>query len=442
MKNGAINDFNCLDINNCVSDLRLTKLNTINQFNNNVNVLDFCGFTGNLEDSSNGTDVELPLTFNDFRDPKVLNLENPEKLTEKGEINADLTINLPLISFCNVAYASNDDFFGAFTANAKSEENDAKLSTFLLDTGATDHMISDFSLFESSIPADGNLVIKGFNSAFTAKPTQKGTVIMLVKDGSGNINRIKLNDVLYVPSLFPNLLSKDKLTQSGVEISINADSAKIYFQNSNFLIIEAKRFNRAKWVIFLSENRSKNLNKYNILEMFQDINLEAILRHSYEAKSNLTYSENHSKSALLYHRRFGHVSAPYMRKLPDVAAGVPNALRNVPPDLFKNCEICIKSKSSHVPHTTVRRRAVRVFEIINGDIVGPMSNSREGHIYILNLVDDYSGFSVVFPVKSRSGAEVQNVFKEYCLKSNALIPNTRVTVFRCDRASEFIKGAM
>ncbi len=72
----------------------------------------------------------------------------------------------------------------------------------------------------------------------------------------------------------------------------------------------------------------------------------------------------------------------------------------------------MKAKSSHIPHLSTRRRVVRIFEIINIDIIGPMSTSREGHIYNLNFIDDFSGFSVVYPLKNRTGPEVLKVFKE------------------------------
>ncbi len=71
-----------------------------------------------------------------------------------------------------------------------------------------------------------------------------------------------------------------------------------------------------------------------------------------------------------------------------------------------------------------------------------MSTGREGHIYILNFIDDFSGFSVVYPLKNRTGPEVLKVFKEYIGKSNSLIPNAKITMFRCDGANEFRKGQL
>ncbi len=71
-----------------------------------------------------------------------------------------------------------------------------------------------------------------------------------------------------------------------------------------------------------------------------------------------------------------------------------------------------------------------------------MSSGREGHIYILNFIDDFSDFFVVYPLKNHTGLEVLKVFKEYIAKSNSLVPDAKITMFRCDGANEFVKGQL
>ncbi len=138
----------------------------------------------------------------------------------------------------------------------------------------------------------------------------------------------------------------------------------------------------------------------------------------------INVSESDRELNNTYHRRLGHISSKYLRLLPKVIQGVPSKLYNVPLDFFYNCEICIRAKSTHSPHTVERHRAVRVFEIVCTDIVGPLIESRTGDKYIINFVDDFSGFVVTYCIKSKDAA--LSSFKDYISKANSLFPGIKV----------------
>ncbi len=247
----------------------------------------------------------------------------------KNEYNNEKSlINLKV----NVARLCTDIICGVFSAN--SEPDLAEFGVLLFDTGAADHMTGDFLLLIDPTPLSGNILITGFDSGFTSRPTYIGNVRILVKNGSGKLSSILLKDVLYVPGLYPNLFSEDKLTQVGAEILITKDSAKIYYPNSKFPIMTTMRHNLAKWAPFLTETSSKESNEDFSLKKFENLKFDDLLKSFGDTRINVGQSENIIKSATLFHRRFDHLSAPYLRKLPDIVTGVPNALCSIPLDSF------------------------------------------------------------------------------------------------------------
>lgn len=103
---------------------------------------------------------------------------------------------------------------------------------------------------------------------------------------------------------------------------------------------------------------------------------------------------------ILYHRRFGQRSSQYSHKLRNIVKGIPDF--NVIPEVLNDCTVCAMAKSSRTLHIEERTRAVRVLELINTDIMGPLTAARTSERFIFTFIDDFSLFSVVYIItKSR-----------------------------------------
>lgn len=80
-----------------------------------------------------------------------------------------------------------------------------KTNTWIVDSGARDHMTSSHFLFSNYTPCAGNKKIKVADGSFSTI-AGKGTVKIS--------SSLVLHDILHVPNLACNLISVNKLSQS------------------------------------------------------------------------------------------------------------------------------------------------------------------------------------------------------------------------------------
>ena len=83
--------------------------------------------------------------------------------------------------------------------------------------------------------------------------------------------------------------------------------------------------------------------------------------------------------------------------------GMPIDLSSKPP----KCDFCILGKQTwaSVPSMREGSKATRQLERVFVDLCGPMHiTSRSGQLYSMNLIDDYSSFVWLLPLKSKDEA--------------------------------------
>jgi hypothetical protein len=185
--------------------------------------------------------------------------------------------------------------------------------SWVLDSGASGHMTSDFSKLFNVEELKPPRVIY-FGNGTTGMATHIGNVVITNISGS-QVPRLVLGDVLYVPEAQVNLLSIGYATTKGVEFSFGAYSCKL--SKAGFNIGEAD-YNAGLY--YLQGNTAK------------------------------AYVSTASQSAELWHRRFGHLGYDNLHKLvlDDMVKGI-----NVPAQSFKSakedaCEPCIAAKQHRV----------------------------------------------------------------------------------------------
>lgn len=93
-----------------------------------------------------------------------------------------------------------------------------------------------------------------------------------------------------------------------------------------------------------------------------------------------------------------------------------------------------EGKSSRVPLSKDRDRAVRVLEIIDSDVMGPLSPARTSEKYIILFIDGFSNCSV-YVTKARN--IVISCFKDFCKIMLAKFPGIKIAVLRADNAREY-----
>lgn len=75
------------------------------------------------------------------------------------------------------------------------------------------------------------------------------------------------------------------------------------------------------------------------------------------------------------------------------------------PALFHFCEACKQGKMHQKPHISQSLKTTKPFQIIHSDLWGPAyTASRHGFKYYIHFVDDYTRFTWIFPLMTKSDA--------------------------------------
>lgn len=105
---------------------------------------------------------------------------------------------------------------------------------WIVDTGASSHMCCKKDLFDSLDESHTSRVYEA--SGESLKVAGIGKVILQVVNDSGKINRLILNDVLYVPKLDSNLLSVRKACDNGLSLKCFKDNCRLDFGKYNVAV--------------------------------------------------------------------------------------------------------------------------------------------------------------------------------------------------------------
>lgn len=272
-------------------------------------------------------------------------------------------------------------------------------SVWCLDSGASEHLVSNDKFLKN---------VKNLKSPVKIKSAKSGAMLISSKVGEIHVKSlvenelidIVITDVLYVPGLETNLLSVRKLEINGFTVIFKDGKGAIMKRNK---------------VIAVADRKSK-LYELNFQLDFESANFCKV-----------------EKSTELWHKRLGHISNSGLRKLKDIVDGIDI---DVKPESSQVCEHCIEGKQTKLPHNQKRVRAKRPLQLIHSDLFGPVSpNSYDEKRYILTFIDDFTHFTVVYALSSKS--EVFRYFKMYEAMAVAHF-NLKISRFRCDNGREYI----
>ena len=202
-------------------------------------------------------------------------------------------------------------------------------TSWIIDSGATDHMTYNESLFENMTSPSKEKVITANGEATLV--TGEGTIVLTPN--------LSLHKCLLVPALSNNLLSVSQITEE-------LDCVVLMF--STFCLL-------------------------------QDIRTQAIIGHGTKRKG-LYYIDDvasghvhhiqsrngdKQKKIWLWHHRLGHASFGYLKKL------FPSLFKDIPDSSFK-CNVCILAKSHRTSYPiNLNKKTTKPFELIHSDVWGP-----------------------------------------------------------------------
>lgn len=286
----------------------------------------------------------------------------------------------------------NDENKVAFFAGYSNNLEDLE---FIVDSGATTHMVKNKEILTNAEKCDTNIGIAKKNQNMKSEEV-----------GSVNGDNCVLKNVLYIPELSKNLLSVNAITENGGEVTFTKNSVLITKDNEE--ILQGVKQKNGLFLVKLCSEEKKE---------------EAMLG---DEKIQLVEE---------WHRKLGHLGKTNMKKLLKLSTGI-NITEKECENLNKVCEVCMQAKQTRLPFENSRKLASRPLEIIYTDVCGPIEpNTWDNKKYILTFIDDYTHYTMVYLLTGKY--EVVSFVKQYIMEVEAYL-NFKVSKLRCDNGREYI----
>ncbi|CAI7861165.1 unnamed protein product [Closterium sp. NIES-53] len=153
-----------------------------------------------------------------------------------------------------------------------------------------------------------------------------------------------------------------------------------------------------------------------------------------------------SHETLLWHHRLGHPSLLRLRSMASrvLVSGLPRSLPPLPPGPGPTCVPCVEGRQRAAPHSSQFPPIEAPLQTLHMDVWGPARVRGQGHErYFLLVVDDYSRYTTVFPLRSKG--DVTEVLIDWIRAAHLQLRRSFGSDFlvlrlHSDRGGEFSSG--
>ena len=270
--------------------------------------------------------------------------------------------------------------------------------SWIVDSGATDHMCSDFSLFTKCKAVTGSANYITIPNGKQVLVTQMGDIHIC-----GNLI---LRDVLYVPDFKFNLVSIPKLCQD-MHCTVSFTDNQCFLQNNS-------------------------MNQQLLGELKGGLYYLAEPEHSADCMVAKSMTEESQNKIKLWHLRLGHIPVSMLHHVKTIFQE-PCTLHNI-------CQVCPVAKQARKPFYTSSVKTSSVFSLLHMDVWGPYKESTYNKCrFFLTIVDDFTRMTWVFLLQHKS--DVVQTFKDFVQHAENR-HTAHIQVVRTDNGTEFCGGAM
>ncbi|MEE4247441.1 MAG: reverse transcriptase domain-containing protein [Kangiellaceae bacterium] len=291
--------------------------------------------------------------------------------------------------------AANEESLHVFNVTGELETGvKPEKVSFLVDSGATSHIVHDQSIFIEmyNFDATKHILELADGTRCTEVVKGKGKVSFHLNDTKGVRHEIILENTLYVPSYSQNIFSVKAGVCRGLEVNFAQDRCLLSIAGSTFEIYE--------------RGRLYYLNSVN--------------------------SEPSRKSVMHWHKVMGHCNSRDLLKLKNVTEGM--TLTDGQTEL--NCGICIEGKMTQERSRKPDGRAEKLFDLVHCDLAGPIDPmAKDGFRYAMLFVDDYTGIHTVYFLKHKDDAVTAT--EKFIAE---IAPYGTVKCIRSDNGGEFVNS--
>ncbi|CAK9821259.1 Copia protein [Anthophora retusa] len=291
------------------------------------------------------------------------------------------------------------------------KKGETKKLTFLLDSGASDHVINRDDVFSNYIELLPPQKISVAKNDTYIVATKKGNIEVTSNIGVNG----SLEDVLYCPEVPCNLLSVRRMQQGGMTVVFGANGVTVTKNGKN--IMTGKPLNNLIAVDLKID--AKRVSKKN----FQ---INHIVNNNYE----------------LWHKRLGHMGRSKFLELKNkqMVDDIEYIDKIVPNDNL--CEACINDKQARLPFEKAKEKShiKRPLFIVHSDVCGPITPSTiDNKNYYVLFVDEFTHYCATYLITYKS--DVFSVFKDFIAKSEAHF-NLKIVNLYCDNGREYLSNEM
>ncbi|CAI7827887.1 unnamed protein product, partial [Closterium sp. NIES-53] len=155
-----------------------------------------------------------------------------------------------------------------------------------------------------------------------------------------------------------------------------------------------------------------------------------------------------SHENLLWHHRLGHPSLLRLRGMASrlLVSGLPRSLPPLPQGPGPTCVPCVEGRQRAAPHSSQFPPTEAPLQTLHMDVWGPARVRGQGHErYFLLVVDDYSRYTAVFPLRSKG--DVTEVLIDWIRTARLQLRQSFGSDFpvlrlHSDRGGEFSSGLL
>jgi len=324
---------------------------------------------------------------------------------------------------------------------ARAARNTRNTNERIIESGVTHHISPNLMDFHEYHPLEESLQVESADSVSLA--TAAGSINLQLD--CGIFLRV---EALYVPRFGASLLSVPQLIKNGIDVSFRSHSRSAYITSEDFTEQPLGRCAPVSMSFVLLGNVPSKRSHANTAvhrvnaqprsnsDSVPRSNSDSVPRSNSDSvprsNSNLAPQVNSDlgfrTDIQTWHRHFNHLNLSDVRKL------LPKGSYSEKETATSTaCDICIKATAKEKFQRKVPAwRATKPLELIHSDLCGPISpQSLSGRRYYILYIDDFSRYTWVCFLHSKSSSEVCTVFRDF-KNLVKLQQKHRITRFWCD----------